>query len=366
MALFEDSATGKIYSVDSEGRRTEVNRAALETTQLERIGIGAGRILDEGIRGAQNIFANAVGDDALARRLAEESAENNRLYGGLSAAFPVSTGIGEILPALATIPLGGGLLTQAAIGTAIGGIQYDADPSQQGLNALTEGALSGVGYGVGNLAGRVINGITRAGRVTTATPEAQRLIDAGGVVTPGQRAGSTGLRQFEASIEKFPGGGTFFQGLRDTNIKNANRVVGKAIGATDEVMANSGGKISDEVLQQADDQLADFYSRFSAGGQPMRLSDDMTERLLRNPEIKELQRLGALENLENGVIESGRDILAVRKTLTGLIGDATGKKSGQFEFLQEMLNNFDQQISRNLGPQELQALNKAIEQYSNL
>jgi hypothetical protein len=146
---------------------------ASRTGALETGLVQAGAQLARFGRGAQNIYANVVGDWELADELRAEQAESDRLLGGLSDYSPIASTVGTMAPALATMPLTGGLGTAALLGAAEGALSYRPDLREQLLlGGVTGAAFSAGGFAAGNLASRVagkIRGLARAGREGSET-----------------------------------------------------------------------------------------------------------------------------------------------------------------------------------------------------
>lgn len=120
---------------------------------LQSLLIGAGRTFDRLGKGAQQLYFGATGNHEAQRKLAENAAEDDRIYGHLQQQRPLSTGIGEALPAMA-LPGGGGatlgttMAMQAAAGAAIPALSYGSlsDRAQgAGWGALAGAAVPAIG-----------------------------------------------------------------------------------------------------------------------------------------------------------------------------------------------------------------------------
>ena len=127
----------------------------------EAIAIGTGRELTRAGRGLANIAAalpEALGSSGAAayrRRLAEREADEAARYGELSRERPYASTVGELLPNLATLPLG---LTNAAART-VGSVALE-----QGLIGAVTGAAGYQQGGLGDQAlGGVLGGVLGAG-----------------------------------------------------------------------------------------------------------------------------------------------------------------------------------------------------------
>lgn len=95
------------------------------------------------------------------------------LYQQLEGEHPVATAVGSMMPSLATAPLGGGVVTQAAIGAATGYLGGGAQGAIEGA------ALSGLGAGAGKLIGRTVNAFRGLPAAAGYTDEGLRLLERG-------------------------------------------------------------------------------------------------------------------------------------------------------------------------------------------
>jgi hypothetical protein len=359
-------STGRYFYQDDDGGMVEVPSHVAESTMGERLLIGAGRQLTRIGRGIADIFSPS---DERARLQAEE----NELYNPLSQTFPVSTAIGEALPGLATVPLGMGLGGAAlggggqfALAAALPGIEgalaFSPDEGQQLQQGVLGAGFGMAGYGLGRIAQRVLKGIGSAAAPPSLTDEARRLQELGGegVLTPGVATGSPGLRQYEESLLSNPFARSRLAEPTARRQLVTNQRAAEAIGMPGET------RLTPEVLAEAENRLGQFYQQFATGRAPIELNETLVKRLMSRKEIKDIIELGGLEGLEDGLIRSGQDILDVRSTLTGLISEATGKKSGQFTSLQNLLEQFDDQVAFEFGPDAVRELNRANERFRNL
>jgi hypothetical protein len=359
-------STGRYYYEDEQGEFTEVPSHVVETTPGQRMLIGAGRQFTRLGRGIADLFAPS-------RERAQLQAEENAAYNPLSEAFPYSTGFGEALPGISTIPLGlgiGGAALgkggQLALSTALPGIEgalaFSPDEGQQLQQGIIGAGFGAAGHGLGVIAERVLRGIGKAATTPTLTDEARRLTELGGegLVTQGQASGSPALRQYEESLLSNPIARARLGEPAARRQAITNQRAAQAIGVPE------AERLTPEVLAEAENRLGQFYQQFATGRAPIELNETLVKRLMSRNEIKDIVGLGGLEGLEDGLIRSGQDILDVRSTLTGLISEATGKKSGQFTSLQNLLEQFDDQVAFEFGPDAVRELNRANEQFRNL
>lgn len=179
--------------------------------------IGAGRTTDRVVKGMQQLYYGAKGDDAKLAELKGQAAEDDRLYAPLQEARPWSTGMGEAAPSM-LMPVGGSttLLANAlrfgAAGAVPGMLEYGSagDRFQRGVVGGASGAatpLLGAGVKAGwslaeplweggrkAIAGRVLNRVaggsapaviqklkSAAPLVPGSSPTAAQVAESGGI-----------------------------------------------------------------------------------------------------------------------------------------------------------------------------------------
>lgn len=185
--------------------------------------IGAGRTTDRVLKGMQQLYYGATGNQAKQAELAATAAEDDRLYAPLQEARPFSTGIGEAAPSM-LIPVGGSttLLANAlkfgAAGAVPGVLEYGSadERFQRGAIGAASGSavpLLGAGVKAGlsvaeplyesgrrAIAGRVLNRVAGdsapavLGRLRAAAP-----LVPGSQPTAAQVAESGGIAALERS-----------------------------------------------------------------------------------------------------------------------------------------------------------------------
>ncbi len=232
--------------------------------------IGAGKTFTDIGRGAQGIYYGLTGDEERVAELKAEEAEAERLYDPLRREQRGATFVGEMLPYLATAPLGGtagataaaarggagagralGMYAgeQAALGALQGGL--GAPVGEAGTGALIGGALGGAlpfaGRGAANLADRGRGAIARAGEMTAA----------GVPLTPGQRLGSNLLTRLEEVYSRVPGLGSAFESVGRGQQRAVNRMAAESIGETAE-------EISGDVLARAGERIGRQFDEIIA------------------------------------------------------------------------------------------------------
>lgn len=160
-------------------------------------------------------------------------AEEQRLYDPLAQAFPMSTGMGESLPAMA-IPMGAPASALGAIGKAAmvsalpAGLEYGS-LSERAKNSAIAGAGGGLGGAFGAAAGRVLQPV----RSATANVMADLFGRNGIPALPSQITGSKPLAWLEDAAANLPGG-TRIRALQEAQQTGLNRAATTAMGKADD------------------------------------------------------------------------------------------------------------------------------------
>lgn len=214
--------------------------------------IGAGRQIDrlgKGIKQMGLNVASAFGSDSAKQelgRMAEQEAENTRIYEGLQQVRPGATILGEVTPLLATPVMGAGALGMAASAALPGLVEYGTP--EERLERAGMGAAGGAaGYGLAKL-------FTRAVKPTADLSESQRkALEAAERLkvnlTAGEASGNKALKWAESASADVP---------------FASGIASKRAAANDKAIAQAAtralGQQADEVTEGA---LASARSRLS-------------------------------------------------------------------------------------------------------
>ena len=243
---------------------------APESGPIDAALVSAGESLTGYGRGIQNLYGKAVGDEGLQADLAVEDAEANRLMAPVREEYPVSTTIGPMLPGLATMPLGGGLLTQAGIGAGIGAADYG---ESQGSQGMLGGLLSGAGYGIGKGAQNIYNVVRHPGQGLTgeAARLAGRMDDLDMTLLPGHQTGSLPMQQLDASIKSTPMTSGLVEEGMNANTRTINRLAAESIG-------EAGEEITPDMLGNAATRIGRVYKT---------IADDVDEVVFEGKTLQE-------------------------------------------------------------------------------
>lgn len=349
----------------------------------EGFGQAVAHVLPEGAVNAMNKLNNmipgmtqldttkgAAAVDALVR--ANEQAYKQDWRQGQDTGIDVGR-IGGNIAGTLVLPMGvpTTVVKAVATGAVMGGMQPVTGDDYVGEKAgqVALGAAGGgIGYGLGKVAGTVINPVgQRTAPPSQAVDAANRL---GIELTPGQRTGSTGLLQLDQMFAKNPAtSGAVGERLSRNQVK-MNQAAGSEIGV------DSVSSLSEDVLAGARSQLKKKYGDLTAD-KIVRTSDDFLATLSRidannkdlssfaSKQIDDLVNQG-LELAENGQL-SGKSYQSIRSTLNSRADDAF--KSGNSELgnsLKQMVDGLD-----NAAKSELDDAGKAMwdltrKQYSSL
>lgn len=367
--------------------------------------ISAGKTITDMGRGLESLYQKGAGlmtdtSEQQAALRAEQSQADQQMQ-PLQESNPYQVMAGQALPGLATMPLSGGLLPQVAIGAGMGGIR---GANNQGGQAITEGVLSGMGYGAGKGLSSILQMAKGGGKRVGG--EAGRLLDRadelGFYTMPGQRTGSRPMQQLDVTIKRSPHTSSLVEEGLQNNQKTLNRLALEAIGETgDEIGVNTLGDafkriggVYDDVAAGVDEMavpgLDDFSQMMSPDSIPRfknytdrfpgllegRLTGDEFSRLRQivakdlrglrnNPTAGNMEDLALFDDLlMQGLEEAApgsKDILRtagqqyrIAKALEG--GQAVTKTNVNPRSFASQLNKFDKRLKRGGETDELSNL----------
>jgi hypothetical protein len=329
--------------------------------KFERLGEGVQEIL------GQN-------DNALQDRITAQFNERQELMRGNEEAFPVSSAIGNVLPELATAPLGGQFLRAGQTGTKLaallqqGGIAggigaLDFDPEQSPLSRFGEGTLFGFGGQIiGDSPGRVLRGIKNAGRgVKGIDPAAQKVLEAGGQVTPGQLLNNETLRGAELSTSRNFLSSKFFDDITKGNQELINAKAARAIGLSEKNLVD--GRLTEEAVGEARDALGDVFSDVTKNVKTMNLGENFGRLTSNRRNIKPLIDFGDFKDLNKGIVK-GSEYQTLRQTLSEEAADA--KTSLESKRIFGLIDDLDKEAAKSMGKTNQVRFKNAREQWRNL
>lgn len=225
--------------------------------------IGAGRAGKELEEGTRQLGLNATVAakelmgrdtrpelDAIAQQDAAQS-EDARVYAGLRKQFPLASGLGEALPALA-IPAGqatmGARVMAPALGFGAMGAAKYGSPKERAVAGVANAGVGALGGVAGELLGSAIS--PAASRLTGAQQDA--LATAAGKIgvqpLPSQMTGNPNLARIEDFLSRVQGGAGVMQDFQAGNKAAVNRYSAKAMGENTDA-------ITKDVFAAADDRI---------------------------------------------------------------------------------------------------------------
>ena len=350
------NAAGEVEIISSEQFKAQ------EMGSLGAAGAGVGRTLEKWAGGALDAYYGITGQgqsevvqgEGMRSALREVGGEQAAAFAPIAEANPISSGLGQALPYLATAPLGGASVWgQAALAGTTAALETSGGVGER-LRAGGTGTALGFGGAVGgNMAARVVNQIAGRGR-TTAAQQFQKM---GGKVTPGQALESRGLRRLETVLEA----GGVLDPLKEANEILMQKQAGKAIGQADnaiDISSTGLGNSADDIgvrinnalddvpdINITDDLLADM--RQVKGDSPYIKFPDETTNTMTSQEYQQIRS----------------QMAGVARTEA-----ATATKTpGKLEFVQDIIDQLDQKfITAAKGTGKAEQLGQAREHWRNL
>lgn len=239
--------------------------------------LGAGRTINRLTRGARELGARTMRNEAQMAQLAREEEAERETFAPVVREHPVAATAGAIGPYLGPAALGGagaGLLGAVAAPTAMSALEYQKEPEERLRAGLTSGIGGMAGYGVGRALARGLGG--RVSQLDDAAETmARRGEELGFRLTPAQRTGSPTAAKVEASLEAMPVSAGPFANIKAGNQITLNKIVAKALGLGDDVK-----RITADKLGQAADDIGRQYDK-ALRGQTITLDDTFINKLAR-------------------------------------------------------------------------------------
>lgn len=334
----------------------------------------AGRQVADLGSGIKQAYGELTDQPELVNEARRETLERNRWMAAGDAGHPIQSMVGQALPSLATLPVGG-FLPNVAVGAAESALDVGAGGSW--AERAGWGAVGAAGGDIaGRLIGRVYNTVKGLGRdlgprAAPANPKAADYEALGGETLAYQRMepGSPGqglAQRMTEAAEAAP---------------NPTGQVGRVMAANDDLhraaAVRSVGLNPAQYDNLGQEFMADAYNKFNrewdelinmAGGatRGFKLAPETAKRLRSIPEIKALQDLGEFPDLGDDVI-SGRDWLTAREALSELSFQRSQAGRGrEGEIMRDMIEGMDKQMEQYLPDDALADYARMREQYKNL
>lgn len=231
---------------------------AAQTGRMEALKVSAGKGADSLLDGITQLYLKARGEDQALGGLKQNVDAKAELYAPLKEKYPVITGIGESVPAMA-VPVGGGGALAMAARSALGAGSVEALKYGTAKDRLVRGATNAAGAAAGSLAGsalfRALKPAGNGGGVADdALAAAERV---GYVPTAGQRTQNPAMQAFENYLAKSPGSSGRMQARASANQSALNTAAARSMGESSDnlgeaTFAAAKGKIGSEFerLQQ--------------------------------------------------------------------------------------------------------------------
>ncbi len=342
--------------------------------------VGALNLAGANIRSPLGFSLKELGSDA-GKSLAPRNGTER-----LSSA--ITQGVGGVLGGV-----GLGSLAAGAGGTAGAvGTQFAAQPGIQTASAVTSGLASEgtrkLGGGpIAQTVGGILGGIVPGAALATAqkigtglsrTPEAQRLLDRGVELTPGQMNPKGMYNQLEENVQSLPVIGPIVRNSRDaarTGVQRAAIQEGSAPGAVIQQ--------SDDVAQMLDEAYQSFQPLYDqAKGFPVRPAivnttgpdlpiDQAISRAVANRGVRATADdraavQGFLDDQLTKPFSTSDDLLNIRSAVRQEARDATrGNQIAQAKLLDDADDALSKALESQLPPDALKALKAADSKYGD-
>ena len=372
--LMYSRSQDKYYRQNDLGEYIEVPKYQAEKGALEAGLIATGETL-------ANVWDWAAPESM---QIGVNEPANKQAMQGLRELNPVATTVGDVLPSLATAPLGMGIGAAGALGRSysLGSGLMGQLGNQALIGAGSEYVLSGGDVGaagmgaaggvMGDVAGRVMGRAYNAakgfiGGADEVSPMAQRYMETGGEVLPSQRTPSRGLDIIEKQLESGTYSGELFADVGVRNQENLNQLAVDALGI------NGVDDLSQTGLELADQKLGDLFSdiardigSINVDAGAMKEFADLAPgmKYIKSPELKRFMAQLGEEGAPEAIDLPANKIMQIRTELTSQI--AHSKSASKTQALGDALDLLDDLIVEQSGKEVGQAYQQARKKYELL
>lgn len=374
MDIQRDKTTGKYWTKSVDGWR-EVPAHVAETSAVDAALINTGEMLTNTGR---RVYNTATG---LLNRIpgvdiesSYQSPEDAAAVDALNQSRPGAAMAGDMLPYLATAPLGVGYM--AARGLVPGasyatGLGAGTGALFEGSEGILPGAVGGLGGDlVGRVLGRAVNAVRGARNQAPTTPMAAQYARTGGRLTPASRTGDEGLQIVEAQLQSNPISSNTLKQIGNENQENLNRLVIDALDMGDDITLDSAG------MDLLDRRLGDQFTNLGYSVEEVPLTGATLREIseiapsVRHLQFKELDdainigrrsvEQGGYRPITQGdpgrmlvdpdfpdVTLTGEQAMAVRSEISSALNNA--KTAAEILRFGRLLDRFDQQFQSSAG-----------------
>lgn len=323
--------------------------------------VGAGSTFDKWGTGLGQMLG--VSDRADYERMMADRALMQQTAGQTN---PLAVGVGEMLPSLATMPIGG-VGAQLAIGGIEGALSPAESWGERAINAGVGVGMTGAGMGIGRMAGKVSNAISkmapdavgaaaRAGAAAddVATPAIVSRAEALGFkLRPGDRIDDEIVKRMDIGAARSPFTAPYFQKIEAQNRGVVANAVGEALGVNPQRLALDEGKITSEALAEVRGELGGYFERLDRLVPEVSIGPKMAERIKAVDTFKKLRGVSGgdvFAKLDEGKI-TGPEYKTIRSTLT----EFAGKEGGQVAYeTGRLIDELDTAVGELLPAEELE------------
>jgi len=324
-----------------------------ETNAAEAAWLGLGAFADQ----AGTAIKQMAGVDAPGeyQQMVEDRARFERDVG---ADQYWATAAGSHAPAAVVGAMTGGMAAPVIAGAAEGALMPAQDWGERVINMGVNTAMTGVGMGVGKMAGRVMSAIDQtaggygarmmgrgAGVADDVVGELQGIVkqgeDMGFKYLPGDRLQDAAVKAMDLGAMKKPLLKPYINEIVDTNNKVVSRAVGDALGVNPRLLDFADGRVTGEGLAEVRGELGGYFQRLGKIVPEIDIGKDFAKTIENVESFKKLKNLEPqlFQKMDQGII-SGEEYQLVRAALGdfakkegGTIANSTGVKIDQLDDL---------------------------------
>jgi hypothetical protein len=348
---------------------------------LDTLAVGAGRGFDklamglkQAVMGGVEKFAPAAFSRAASETMgqqAQEEAVKDSAYSGLAQARPITSGMGEAIPAI--VATGGAGLVPGAVGVGVMEALKYGTPEERMQRGLVNGGGALIGGMIGNKLGNMIAPVAKNTLTSTKSAALKAAESMGYKPRLSEVTGSPFLSRVEDVAARTAGGAGVMQDFAQANQQAINRRAAQGIGEV-------ADELTPKVFSDASTRLGKVFEDIKAlPGKQINISQNVgnvaDEVIAIQRKMIPSQRDAALEKLaqqakilasNKGAID-GEAYQLARSGLSEASFDASGTTKALYGKLLSALDDSAEKSLKSSGNKALaDALKTARPQYGNL
>jgi hypothetical protein len=361
----EKAIKGLMPSTPVSSQQTGAQIEAGNTGVMQAPMIAAGKKTSDILNGLTQLYLKSRGENSALGGLEKNVQAENQVYAPLKQKFPIATGLGETLPALA-VPGAGAGYAGAAMAGAIPELLSYGDTNTR----LASGAVGAVGGMGGRAFGGAVSTLLKPAGMGVYPNKAG--MDAAAKIgyspLPGAATQNPALSNIENYLSRSAGSSTTMREIAQKNIEALNSAATKSIGQI-------GTELSPAVLNAAQKTIGSDFARLQSITAP-HIGNDFVNSLVKIESANAARGPFRLSEVDK-LLDKGMDLAAqgnlsgtaykeIRSALSGEASKAfTAGNAPLGQAYKEVRTALDEAAKQSLSKTDQKAWKVAREQWSN-